>query len=676
MTKPRFVIAASAALALAVALTSARAIAITRCDVIADAQSWVDHQVVYHRPGGCPGPAYCDPLRPGQCYRPDCSGLVSAAWALPGPGHVTYSLAGGPWDDHVSYGIAAEQLEPGDALNYPGDPNAGTGHVMLYVSGTWAPGHSVEVIEESGCGKVAMRHMRAYDGKFHPIRYTGIEPCVKPFAGVSSASGNASIAVLNWTDQDQWPSDGHPELFVRRASGELAHLWAKGDGDDWSAPEALGKGIECGFAAGFWPAPKSYPEVFGPRTGASAVHTWLANPQWSPMHDYGGTGHSSLATLAWGDGRLEVFALGADRAIHHNWWDPNKNDWSGWQSMQGSFATGASAILWGDGHAELFATDAKGTAWHNWSGAFASGWHGWEPMQGRVASRPVPVRWPDGHLDVFARGADGQLRRSGYVGGWSELVVESAGVRIVGEPFAAMNPDGAGTPAGPEVVARSEGGKVVHLWWDGGKYRTFEPLGDQAAASDPVAWVRADGTMQVFAIDPKGQLVQIRRDASKQWGSWKVLGGGFDACEPAGGGGEPEPGGKDAGASGEDAGTAGKDAGASGKDAGPAGKDAGKAGPFADAGLHSTSEAGGWPVPAGSSPGEAQSYYLNADSASGECQCRLRASRSAGARTPALLGALVALGAALRRRRQTSRTRRDRAGTRESQAQSSPGGWT
>ena len=79
--------------------------AITRCEVLEDAQSWVDARVAYGwGPGAeyCPSPYYCDPMRGGECYRPDCSGFVSATWWLPGPGHTTYSFAGGPWDDGVS----------------------------------------------------------------------------------------------------------------------------------------------------------------------------------------------------------------------------------------------------------------------------------------------------------------------------------------------------------------------------------------------------------------------------------------------------------------------------------------------------------------------------------------------------------------------------------------------
>jgi hypothetical protein len=149
--------------------------AVSRCQVLAAAQAWVDAGVMYSWDAW-----YTDPTTGLCCYRTDCSGYVSAVWQLPPPGHTTYSLAGGVWDDGVSYVIAAEELQPGDALNYPGSPSAGTGHVMLYVSGDFWSG-SVEVYEEFGHGNPAVRRWRSIDTSLYlPIRYVDIEPCCTP----------------------------------------------------------------------------------------------------------------------------------------------------------------------------------------------------------------------------------------------------------------------------------------------------------------------------------------------------------------------------------------------------------------------------------------------------------------------------------------------------------------
>jgi hypothetical protein len=152
------------------ALLPANASAISRCEVLSRAQAWVDDPNAWYSWDA----TYYDPTTGAGPYRPDCSGLVSAVWGLPPPGHTTYSLGGGPWDDGVSYVISASQLQPGDALNYPGDPNAGTGHVMLYVSGDFNSGW-VEVMEEYNFGNTAERRWRSINPSIYlPIRYRDI----------------------------------------------------------------------------------------------------------------------------------------------------------------------------------------------------------------------------------------------------------------------------------------------------------------------------------------------------------------------------------------------------------------------------------------------------------------------------------------------------------------------
>jgi len=152
--------------------------AVTRCQALDRAQKWVDAQVPYSWDAW-----YTDPSTGICCYRSDCSGLVSAVWGLPAPGHTTYSFAGGPWDDGVTHVIAPSELQPGDALNYPGNPGAGTGHVMLYVSGDFASGW-VEVYEEYGHGHPAVRRWRSIDPSIYlPIRFNDIQPCCDEACG-------------------------------------------------------------------------------------------------------------------------------------------------------------------------------------------------------------------------------------------------------------------------------------------------------------------------------------------------------------------------------------------------------------------------------------------------------------------------------------------------------------
>jgi MYXO-CTERM domain-containing protein len=126
-------------------------------------------------------------------YRSDCSGFVSWAWGLPAPGNTTSTFA--PADTSVSYVINGSDLQPGDALNIPGD------HIVLFVS--WiTPGAEANFYEEPGCSAnppyahafksaVTINGSSvdiAYEGStFTAIRYTGVT--VGGDAGVGMGSG-------------------------------------------------------------------------------------------------------------------------------------------------------------------------------------------------------------------------------------------------------------------------------------------------------------------------------------------------------------------------------------------------------------------------------------------------------------------------------------------------------
>ncbi len=110
-------------------------------------------------------------------YRTDCSGFVSMVWSLPAPGHTTYSFAGGPWDDHAAVRIGMAALVTGDALNYPGVPSAGTGHVVLF--GGWLDDAHTRFcsLEESHTGTPARVIVRSVDPAYLPMRLATRQSC-------------------------------------------------------------------------------------------------------------------------------------------------------------------------------------------------------------------------------------------------------------------------------------------------------------------------------------------------------------------------------------------------------------------------------------------------------------------------------------------------------------------
>ncbi|MHA6762203.1 hypothetical protein [Streptacidiphilus sp. PAMC 29251] len=100
-------------------------------------------------------------------YRVDCSGLVSDAWGLPGPGLDTYGLM----SPDVSHRISKDDLQPGDAM-IAGD------HTLIF--GGWADAAHTQYIgiEDSG-SQGCISHVIPYpyysgSGPYYPYRRNGV----------------------------------------------------------------------------------------------------------------------------------------------------------------------------------------------------------------------------------------------------------------------------------------------------------------------------------------------------------------------------------------------------------------------------------------------------------------------------------------------------------------------
>ena len=100
-------------------------------------------------------------------YRVDCSGLVSDAWGLPGPGLNTWGLMG----HEVSHLIHKDELRPGDALI------AGE-HTLIF--GGWADAARTRYVGIEDCGSLGcVAHVIPYpyypgSGPYRPYRRNGV----------------------------------------------------------------------------------------------------------------------------------------------------------------------------------------------------------------------------------------------------------------------------------------------------------------------------------------------------------------------------------------------------------------------------------------------------------------------------------------------------------------------
>ena len=183
-----------------------------RADAPPSASAWFDRAFTWVHDGVM----YCEctGMAGAGSYRSDCSGFVSYVWGLPAPGHTTYSFAGGPWDDHKSTRITWGELTPGDALNFPGDPSAGVGHVMLFAGWLDAAHTKVCAVEESHSGTPA--HVSTHNlsdpgswwggsgtfgGIFLPMRLSGYTPTPP------DTPPNGSLDTVDCTSIGGWAQD-------------------------------------------------------------------------------------------------------------------------------------------------------------------------------------------------------------------------------------------------------------------------------------------------------------------------------------------------------------------------------------------------------------------------------------------------------------------------------------
>ncbi|WP_157183370.1 hypothetical protein [Sciscionella marina] len=114
------------------------AASISRATVMQRAAAWIGKKSYTYSDGTYPGPG-----GKGR-YRGDCSGFVSMALHLPGPGPNTVGLAGDVTP------IKATQLQQGDLLGNLGSGTGGqAGHVQLFVK--WADAkHTKVTVAEQG----------------------------------------------------------------------------------------------------------------------------------------------------------------------------------------------------------------------------------------------------------------------------------------------------------------------------------------------------------------------------------------------------------------------------------------------------------------------------------------------------------------------------------------------
>jgi repeat uncharacterized protein DUF346 len=147
-----------------------------------------------------------------------------------------------------------------------------------------------------------------------------------------------AVTAISW-------GSGRLDIFgVARADNMVRHkAWANGwfpSPDGW---EGLGRLVaERAIAPVTWGRDRI--DIFGvghllgqPPDGQMIHQAW--DGEWHPTEGLGGAFHSAPSAVSWGNGRLDIFALGTDDQMFHKaWadrWFPSQD---GWEALGGPFA--------------------------------------------------------------------------------------------------------------------------------------------------------------------------------------------------------------------------------------------------------------------------------------------------------------------------------------------------
>ncbi|MGV9271054.1 hypothetical protein ACWDRR_41185 [Kitasatospora sp. NPDC003701] len=462
---------------------------ITRSEIIARAQYWVDHQPgPYDQGGYSPGPG-------GDFdYRRDCSGYVSMAW------HLDANAWTGSLSDAYTYPIDRGDLRPGDILNNY------TEHVFIF--DRWLDGDGG--FSYYSFGSTPVRHLTANigdasldghpNGSFSARRYHNVieDSAVTPHPYQSGRMVSGRDA------------DGRLETFVAGPGG-VWHTWQLSANGGWS--EWVDEGGPANAQLAVAPNRDGRLEVFA-LNGTTLDHMWQTAPNagWSGWAGLGGGG-SRIAAGGNADGRIEVFASGPT-GVFHTWQTAPNGPFAAWAGLGGPAAARLQMESAPDGRLEVFALSDT-TFGHLYQTAPNGGWSAWDAFGGGGHDLTVSHN-TDGRLEVFASNATGVFHRwqTGPTGwsGWTGTDGAAAGSEL----SSARSADGR-----IEVFAIN-GGTATHLWQtavngDWSPWETFGTGGTGVAAA-----TNQDGRLEVLGSSGAGVFHRWQTGFST-WSGWSWL---------------------------------------------------------------------------------------------------------------------------------------------------------
>ncbi len=280
-------------------------------------------------------------------------------------------------------------------------------------------------------------------------------------------------------------------------------------------------------------------------SGGVMYHDYQNAPGEGNYSGWSSLGNPASASLTGGvavmldaNGALEIFASGSDQTV----WClvQNGNDPDGWGSWF-SLSAPPTALLSGlaiaknaNGTLELFSLGSNGAVWHNYQMATppGSGWSGWlslgnppDIILGQVAAAANQ----NGSLQVFAGGSDGTVWSAWQVGngGWSNWssIGGPSGVTLL-ETVVILNTSGnleafsTGSDGGVWYAAQTGGGN--------GNWSAWSALGAPSGVTlaQPCITMNSNGgLLEIFSLGSDGNCYHDYQTSSGagNWSGWSSL---------------------------------------------------------------------------------------------------------------------------------------------------------
>jgi hypothetical protein len=278
-------------------------------------------------------------------------------------------------------------------------------------------------------------------------------------------------------------------------------------------------------------------EMFGVGSNSDMWHNYQTAPNsgWNGWIDMANGNSIAGPTVTHDlDGRLEVLVACGSGNVYHNYQVKGGGGaWNGWVNEGGPSVTNLVALTNLDGRVEVFGIGNNGDVWHKWQTAANGAWTtSWSDITGQhIKAGMVGAINADGRLEIFGVGQNGDVWHNwqtspGQVfNGWADRGSSSSGLN----PRLAIAQNASGTL---ELFGVDSGGNVWHDFQTspGGAWNGFFAFGGQSGIKPGfVVGINHDGRLEMFGVGSNGNVYHVWQDEpGTRWHTWSNLGGNSD----------------------------------------------------------------------------------------------------------------------------------------------------